>query len=159
MTSHRNCNSTGVYSGVVASNNGDVNDASNINSTFLRGIQQTDSEGVAQFNTLFPGHYSGRATHTHVIAHVNATLLANNTLSGGDVAFVGHMFWDQDLIYDIEALYPYNTNTIAITTNEDDSIFPNEAATIDPVFNYVRLDHGRHQRVRHVHGVVQLRAD
>ncbi|KAH8886430.1 putative extracellular dioxygenase [Thozetella sp. PMI_491] len=134
-----NCNATGVYSGVVASNNGNGDDQNNINATFLRGIQQTDAEGVATFNTLFPGHYDGRATHTHTIAHLNATLLPNNTLSGGNVAYVGHLFWDQQLIYDIEALYPYNTNTITITENADDSIFPNEAATIDPVFNYVQL--------------------
>src|SRR5262249_6544228 len=50
------CNSTGVYSGVVASGNGDSSDETNIDKTFLRGIQQTDSDGVAQFETLFPGH-------------------------------------------------------------------------------------------------------
>ncbi|KAK9421728.1 putative Intradiol ring-cleavage dioxygenase [Seiridium unicorne] len=43
------------------------------------------------------------------------------------------------LIYDIEALSPYSENTIAIITNADDSIFPNKAATIDSVFNYVQL--------------------
>ncbi|KAK6063073.1 GPI anchored dioxygenase [Seiridium cupressi] len=43
------------------------------------------------------------------------------------------------LIYDIEALSPYSENTIAIITNANDSIFPNKAATIDPVFNYVQL--------------------
>ncbi|KAI4602955.1 hypothetical protein KJ359_008176 [Pestalotiopsis sp. 9143b] len=135
-----NCNSTGVYSGVVAANNGaGTADPGNINSTWLRGIQSTDADGVAQFSTLFPGHYSGRATHTHVIAHVGATQLENGTVTGGNDAFVGHLFWDQQLIYDVEALSPYSDNTIEITTNADDSIFPNEAATIDPVFNYIQL--------------------
>ncbi|KAH8194732.1 hypothetical protein TruAng_011107 [Truncatella angustata] len=135
-----NCNSTGVYSGVAAANNGaGLSDPGNINTTFLRGIQETDADGVAQFSTLFPGHYDGRATHTHVIAHLNATQLENGTITGGNAAFVGHLFWDQQLIYDIEALSPYNENTISITDNADDSIFPNEAATIDPVFNYVQL--------------------
>lgn len=54
------CNSTGVYSGVVANGNGDSNDTSNINQTFLRGIQQTDMNGIVQFNTTFPGHYTGK---------------------------------------------------------------------------------------------------
>ena len=54
------CNSTGVYSGVVANGNGDSSDASNIDQTFLRGIQQTNSDGVVQFNTTFPGHYTGK---------------------------------------------------------------------------------------------------
>jgi protocatechuate 3,4-dioxygenase beta subunit len=55
----------GVYSGVIASGNGNSNDDSNLDATFLRGLQKTDDEGVAQFQTIFPGHYTGRATHIH----------------------------------------------------------------------------------------------
>jgi hypothetical protein len=54
-----NCNSTGVYSGVVADGNGNSNDTGNLDTTFLRGIQQTDASGVVQFETIFPGHYTG----------------------------------------------------------------------------------------------------
>lgn len=50
----------GVYGGVVASNNGDTADDSNLNSTAVRGIQVSDDDGVLQFTTLFPGHYTGR---------------------------------------------------------------------------------------------------
>lgn len=32
------CNSTGVYSGITASGNGDSSDATNLNNTFLRGL-------------------------------------------------------------------------------------------------------------------------
>lgn len=53
------CNSTGVYSGVVANGNGNNNDTTNTDNTFLRGIQQTDQNGIVQFETLFPGHYDG----------------------------------------------------------------------------------------------------
>jgi protocatechuate 3,4-dioxygenase beta subunit len=45
------CNSTGVYSGVVANGNGDSSDLTNLDNTFLRGLQPTDAEGVAQFAT------------------------------------------------------------------------------------------------------------
>lgn len=55
------CNATGVYSGVVANGNGNIDDASNINRTALRGIQQSDSDGVVQFDTIFPGHYTGKS--------------------------------------------------------------------------------------------------
>jgi len=55
------CNSTGVYSGVVASGNGNSDDATNINNTALRGIQQTNSNGIVQFETIFPGHYTGKS--------------------------------------------------------------------------------------------------
>lgn len=50
------CNSTGVYSGVVASGNGNNNDSTNLDATFLRGVQQSDESGVVSFDTLVPGH-------------------------------------------------------------------------------------------------------
>ena len=76
-----------------------------------------------------------------MVAHLNATLLPNNTLSGGTVAHVGQIFWDQSLIYAVEDTYPYNTNTIAITTNADDRVFAEETADTEtvPVFEYVYL--------------------
>lgn len=49
-------NATGVYSGVSASGNGNsATVKSNLNATFLRGIQQTDSNGVVQIETIVPG--------------------------------------------------------------------------------------------------------
>jgi len=57
-------NSTGVYGGVIGYGNGNEGDLSNLNNTFLRGLQATDPDRVAQFETLFPGHYGGRATHS-----------------------------------------------------------------------------------------------
>jgi len=33
---------------------------------FLRGRQTTDSNGLASFTSIFPGWYTGRATHIHV---------------------------------------------------------------------------------------------
>ncbi|CAI7573866.1 unnamed protein product [Penicillium glandicola] len=136
-----NCNTTGVYSGVQSSINGNVNDASNLDKTFLRGIQKTDADGVAQFKTIFPGHYSGRTTHVHVIAHIDADELANSTLSGGHIAHVGQLFFDQDLITQVEATYPYNTNTVSITENADDHVViaETEDSNSDPFFEYALL--------------------
>ncbi|KFA70071.1 hypothetical protein S40285_03316 [Stachybotrys chlorohalonatus IBT 40285] len=134
------CNSTGVYSGVSASGNGDSTDETNINNTFLRGIQPTDADGVAQFQSLFPGHYTGRATHIHILVHTNATLYANQTL-GNEVyaSHVGQAFFDQSLITEVEALAPYSTNTQELTLNEDDSILAEEAATTDPFLDFTYL--------------------
>jgi hypothetical protein len=129
-----------VYSGIVASGNGDSSDASNINATFLRGVQETDSDGVAQFETLFPGHYTGRATHIHVMVHMNGTVLSNGTWSGAVAAHVGQMFFDQDLISQVEAISPYTTNTQELTTNDDDGIMSSESEnTVDPVMDYALL--------------------
>ncbi|KAI1332464.1 Intradiol ring-cleavage dioxygenase [Xylariaceae sp. FL0255] len=135
-------NSTGVYSGVQTDQNGNGNDASNLNNTALRGIQQTDGNGVVQFTSVFPGHYSGRTNHAHVVFHQTATELANGTLSGGTVSHIGQFFWDQSLIDEVEATYPYNTNTNPITTNAEDRVFGQQETTnttSDPVFDYVFL--------------------
>lgn len=135
-----NCNATGVYSGVVANGNGNTDDTSNINATFLRGVQKSDADGVVTFESIFPGHYSGRTTHHHMVAHLNASVLPNNTLTGGTVAHVGQIFWDQDLINAVEATYPYNTNNITITPNADDRVFQTETeGDSDPVLEYVYL--------------------
>jgi protocatechuate 3,4-dioxygenase beta subunit len=135
------CNSTGVYSGLVASGNGNPTDTSNHNTTFLRGIQRTDVDGIVTFETLFPGHYAGRTNHHHVIAHLNTTLLPNNTLDGGYTPHVGQYFYDQDLIDRVESTYPYNTNTITQTTNAVDRVFAQETenTTSDPVLHYAYL--------------------
>lgn len=129
-----------MYSGVSASGNGNsATDTSNLNATFLRGAQLTDDDGVAAFDTLFPGHYTGRTTHYHVAVHLNATAQANGTLLDTTVSHVGQMFYDQDLIYEVEATTPYSTNTQDLTLNSEDSILTQEATGSDPMIEYVLL--------------------
>uniref|UniRef100_K3XB84 Intradiol ring-cleavage dioxygenases domain-containing protein n=1 Tax=Globisporangium ultimum (strain ATCC 200006 / CBS 805.95 / DAOM BR144) TaxID=431595 RepID=K3XB84_GLOUD len=86
------CNTTGVYSGVIASGNGNSADTTNIGKTFNRGLAPTDSNGVVSFTTTFPGHYTGRASHIHVLGSHDGTVLANKTYSGGKAAHVGQIF-------------------------------------------------------------------
>ncbi|UKZ90118.1 uncharacterized protein TrAFT101_005147 [Trichoderma asperellum] len=134
------CNSTGVYSGVSASGNGNsAVDTSNLNATFLRGVQKTDSDGTVQFDTLFPGHYTGRTTHIHVMVHLNATAETNGTLLDTNASHVGQIFFDQDLINQVEATAVYSSNTQTLTTNAEDSIAAQEAETSDPFLEYVLL--------------------
>lgn len=139
------CNATGVYSGVVANGNGDSSDASNLDNKALRGIQATDADGVAQFQSIFPGHYTGRATHIHVMVHANATLYANETL-GNDVyaSHVGQAFFDQDLIAAADGVAPYSGNEQTLTENSADSILSEEAGTdgVDPFMSYVYVGDG-----------------
>ncbi|THV07054.1 aromatic compound dioxygenase [Dendrothele bispora CBS 962.96] len=133
-------NATGVYAGVVSSGNGNSNDESNLDTTFCRGIQKTNSDGVAQWLSVFPGHYTGRATHIHVMAHqTNGTVYSNGTYTGDSISHVGQLFFDQSLISTVEAVSPYSTNTQTLTTNEEDDIMSDEAGTIDPVLSYVLL--------------------
>ncbi|KKY22159.1 putative extracellular dioxygenase [Phaeomoniella chlamydospora] len=137
------CNATGVYSGIVESGNGNSGDSANINSTFLRGIQESDSDGVVQFDSIMPGHYLSRTNHIHILAHSpNAsTVYPNNTLGTNQLTatHVGQLFFDQDLITQFEAAEPYATNTQEVTENADDSILAEEADTSDPIVEYVLL--------------------
>ena len=48
------CDALGVYS-----------DVSGNSGNFLRGYQVTDANGQAQFTTIYPGWYRGRAVHIH----------------------------------------------------------------------------------------------
>jgi hypothetical protein len=116
-----------------------MSDLANLGRNFLRGAQKTDKDGVAQFQTLFPGHYDGRAPHIHVISHLNATARANNTIWDSRVTHAGQVFFDQDLITAVEKLAPYSTNKQTLMKNAADSILLQEAATSDPFFNYVLL--------------------
>ena len=60
--------------------------ASHQNNTFLRGIQETSDEGYAQFTSIFPGHYTSRATHIHILVHQSdGSLNDNSTYTGGTV--------------------------------------------------------------------------
>lgn len=114
-----NANATGVYSGISTSGNYATG---GYNSTYLRGVQATDEDGVATFDTIFPGHYDGRATHTHLLAHMNVTVLPNNTLlvGSGSVTQIGQLFWNEVIRSAVEDVYPYTTNTQAIVSNADD---------------------------------------
>ncbi|KAI0600999.1 Intradiol ring-cleavage dioxygenase [Biscogniauxia sp. FL1348] len=130
-----NCNATGTYSGVESGQAG-------LDTTFLRGIQLTDHDGVASFETIFPGHYDGRAIHTHLLAHTNASVQSNGTISvwGAPVAHIGQLFWPDDLRAEVEATEPYTQNTQALTTNDDDmwSILAADE-NFDPIPQFVYL--------------------
>ncbi|KAI1250198.1 hypothetical protein MGN70_007250 [Eutypa lata] len=134
-----NCNATGTYSGISTSGN---YAEGGYNSTYLRGIQLTDHDGVAAFETIFPGHYDGRAIHTHLLAHTDAKVQSNGTISiwEAPVAHIGQLFWPDDLREEVEATYPYTLNTQALTTNDEDmwSIIAADES-FDPIPQYVYL--------------------
>ncbi|KAI2473087.1 aromatic compound dioxygenase [Annulohypoxylon bovei var. microspora] len=134
-----NCNATGTYSGISTSGN---YAEGGYNSTYLRGIQLTDNEGVASFETIFPGHYSGRAVHTHLLSHNNAQVMPNGTISvwNAPVSHIGQLFWPEDLRAEVETTYPYTENTVELTTNDEDmwSILQADDS-FDPFPQYVYL--------------------
>jgi len=56
---------------------------------YLRGVQQTDADGVATFTTVFPGCYQGRMPHIHFEVYRNANTATgwSNKLRTSQLAF------------------------------------------------------------------------
>lgn len=80
--------------------------------TWLRGALPTDNNGVAVFTSVFPGYYTGRATHVHVKVHPEWEALENGTFTSGRLAHTGQFFVDDLLNQEIDKLAPYNENPI-----------------------------------------------
>jgi protocatechuate 3,4-dioxygenase beta subunit len=57
------CDAKGIYSAFPGQ--GDRHAIDTSSATFLRGTQTTDKSGWAEFTTIYPGWYPGRATHIH----------------------------------------------------------------------------------------------
>jgi protocatechuate 3,4-dioxygenase beta subunit len=128
LTIPTDANATGTYSGT-----GDLH-----GQTFGRGLQKTDDMGVVSFDTIFPGHYSGRASHVHVAVHVNAQAGADGSVSDNTVSMKAQIYFDQALIDKIEKRSPYNANTEPLTYNKDDGWLIGEAAAeFDPFVYWI----------------------
>lgn len=74
------CNKRGYYSAYNGQPgiDGTVNNAG---TTWLRGIQYTDSNGQVTFQSIYPGWYSPRATHIHVEIYNGSTLLVTSQIA------------------------------------------------------------------------------
>jgi protocatechuate 3,4-dioxygenase beta subunit len=95
----------GVYSGAIANDPG---------TNFLRGIQKTDSAGLARFVSIYPGWYRGRAVHIHVKVHL-----------AGTVVHTGQFFFNDALSDAVYKRSPYSTRGSRDTRNAADSIYRN----------------------------------
>ncbi|HTI59528.1 intradiol ring-cleavage dioxygenase [Mucilaginibacter sp.] len=105
------CNKDGYYSG-YANQSGILGAKSYVGSTFLRGYQLTDSTGLAKFTTIYPGWYSGRATHIHIEVYVNGVMKKTTQICFSEAT--------NNTVYGSSLYSAHGSNT---TTNEADSIF------------------------------------
>jgi protocatechuate 3,4-dioxygenase beta subunit len=96
------CDAEGVYSGVEGAEG----------ETFCRGVQLTDSEGTAEFRTVFPGWYTGRAVHIHV-----------KVSADGGPTHTGQLFFDPEATSTVYAAEPYAERGDPDTPNESDGIY------------------------------------
>jgi protocatechuate 3,4-dioxygenase beta subunit len=100
------CDALGVYS--------DATDPSfnTKGQKFLRGYQTTDASGKAQFTTIYPGWYQGRAVHIHFKIRTTTS------------AFTSQLFFDDALNTQVFAQSPYSQKgTAAIMKNAADGIY------------------------------------
>ncbi len=104
------CDALGVYS--------DVRDAGfdTRGKKFLRGYQQTDAKGAAQFLTIYPGWYAGRAVHIHFKIRSAAPSARHQT-------FTSQLYFDEAVTDQIFKQAPYNGKDGRRTMNDGDSIF------------------------------------
>lgn len=110
--------------------------------TFLRGMWPTDSHGVLEMKTIFPGFYVERAIHIHTQVYTDWVLHGNGTVSSGNIVSTGQLYFDEDTSQRIMALEPYSSHTeIDRTTNDVDSIFDQSFADeYNPVVSVVPAD-------------------
>jgi len=63
------CDATGDYSAYLDGNRGGTDEGEG--TTFLRGSQVADADGIVEFATIYPGWYTGRAVHIHTRVHLD----------------------------------------------------------------------------------------
>jgi protocatechuate 3,4-dioxygenase beta subunit len=106
------CDALGVYS--------DVRDITAGFDTrgkkFLRGYQTTDANGVAEFLTIYPGWYPGRAVHIHF-------KIRSDPVSRSAQEFISQLYFDESITDEVYTMVPYNSKGRRSTTNDTDSIF------------------------------------
>jgi protocatechuate 3,4-dioxygenase beta subunit len=131
------CDAQGFYSGVPARPGGGASQEAGAGAeagTFLRGIQLTDADGIAEFNTIYPGWYSGRTVHIHMKVHIGGTpdILEQptpaagdeGTSEGGHVAHTGQLYFEDaisDELFATAEAYAGRDNTRR-TRNDQDGI-------------------------------------
>ncbi|KAG8958208.1 hypothetical protein FRC03_009355 [Tulasnella sp. 419] len=98
--------------------------------TFLRGGWPTNDAGIVEMISVYPGFYSGRTTHIHMMVHTNYTISSNGTIvsDSGSLLHIGQMFFEESLNDRVFASSVYAANTNSRTTNSQDSIFAQESA-------------------------------
>jgi len=122
------CDALGRYSGFPPPDSSVVVTAENASrveylpdQTFLRGRQTTDSAGMVEFHTIYPGWYPGRTVHVHVMVHVDG------------VVFTSQLYFPDEISDQVLARVPYNERAGRDTTNNTDEIFATggEPAVLD----------------------------
>src|SRR4029078_10207710 len=87
------CDRTGDYSAFTDGGGGkDEREGT----TFLRGTQSANDDGIVEFLSIVPGWYRGRAVHVHLRVHVDDSTVLTSQL-----------FFDAGYLEEVYATEPY----------------------------------------------------
>jgi protocatechuate 3,4-dioxygenase beta subunit len=109
------CDVDGDYSAFQDGSGAD--DDGGEDTTFLRGSQVADADGIVEFATNYPGWYQGLAVHIHTKVR----------LDGAEV-LTTQLYFPEDLTDEVHAEDPYASHGTRDTRNEDDAIAGDPAA-------------------------------
>jgi protocatechuate 3,4-dioxygenase beta subunit len=98
------CDALGNYSGVGGAGS----------KTFMRGVQRTNAQGIATFQTVYPGWYQGRTVHIHVKVHVR-----------GAVVHTGQLYFPDGVTDAVYRRSPYASRPSRGVRNSSDFVFRN----------------------------------
>ncbi len=104
------CDAFGIYSDVIDRN------FNTKGQKFLRGSQTTNSNGMVEFVTIYPGWYPGRAVHIHF-------KIRSSENSQSSYEFTSQLYFDDTVMNQVYAQSPYNNREQRNTPNERDGIF------------------------------------
>lgn len=79
--------------------------------TFLRGYQVADGDGIVEFDTIYPGWYRERAVHVHVRVHRDDAMILTSQL-----------FFPDDLTAEVFSSGVYDEFGLPDTTNATDGL-------------------------------------
>ncbi|MGH3116876.1 MAG: intradiol ring-cleavage dioxygenase [Gaiellales bacterium] len=104
------CDALGVYS--------DVSDPGFDTSgqKWLRGYQETNANGLADFTTIWPGWYQGRAVHIHF-------KIRTEPGASSGLEFTSQPFFDEAVTDAVHAQEPYASKGYRTLLNEGDGIY------------------------------------
>ena len=106
------CDALGSYSGFDAASGGGPGGSRTDDEKYLRGAQVTNSDGIVEFVTVYPGWYQGRTVHIHGKVHVD-----NQT------ALTTQFFFDDKVSERVYEGSPYSQHSGRDVLNDDDNIF------------------------------------
>ncbi len=102
------CDVDGDYSAYA---DGYTADDAGEGTTFLRGFQTSNADGIVEFLTVYPGWYTGRAIHIHSKVHIDDTTVLTT-----------QYLFDDDLNAQVMTTEPYAAYGQPDTTNGTDGV-------------------------------------